>query len=190
MQYLRIPHERIGVLLGRGGSLKKKVEEETLVEIRVDSEEGYVEIDGSNSYDPVMELKVASYVSAIGRGFSPERAKKLFFEDVFLEMVHISDYTGGRKNRIQRMRGRLIGKDGRAREMLERLTDTSISVAGDTVAIIGDAPEIQLAREGIDMLLRGSEHSAVFNFLERKRRELKLKELLYGTVPEFKEEEE
>jgi len=135
-----------------------------------------------------MELKVSSFVTAVGRGFSPERARKLLLEDNFLEIIHISDYTGGRKNRIQRMRGRVIGRDGRARETIEHLTETMISVSGDTVAIIGDPLEIELAKEGIDMLLRGSEHSAVFHFLEHKRRELKLRELLYGSEPEMREE--
>jgi len=188
VQYLRIPHDRIGVLLGKGGMLKKKIEEETQVRINVDSEEGYVEVDGSSALDPVMELKVSSFVTAVGRGFSPERARKLLLEDNFLEIIHISDYTGGRKNRIQRMRGRVIGRDGRARETIEHLTETMISVSGDTVAIIGDPLEIELAKEGIDMLLRGSEHSAVFHFLEHKRRELKLRELLYGSEPEMREE--
>ncbi len=185
MQYLRVPSDRIGVLLGRNGDVKRKVEAETGVVIIVDSMEGDVEIDGSNSPDPVMELKVTSFVNAIARGFSPERAKKLLMEDMFLETIHISDYTGGRKNRLQRMRGRLIGKSGKSRETLEELTETSISVQGDTVAIIGDPVEIDLAKSGVDMLLRGSEHSAVFHFLEHRRRELKLKELMYSTEPEW-----
>lgn len=188
MQYLRVPGERIGALLGRNGDIKRRIEEETGVAIRIDSEDGDVEVDGSASSDPVMELKVASFVAAVGRGFSPERARKLLSEEVFLETMRISDYVGGRKNRLQRMRGRLIGKEGKSRETLELLTETSISVQGDYVALIGDPVEIELARMGIDMLLRGSEHSAVFHVLEHKRRELKLKELMYTTPPEWPDE--
>ncbi len=185
MQYVRVPVDRIGVLLGRSGEVKKKVENETGVSINIDSTEGDVEVDGSGSPDPVMELKVTAFVNAIGRGFSPDRAKKLLMDDAFLDTMHISDYTGGRKNRLQRMRGRLIGAAGKSRKTLEELTETSISVQGDTVAVIGDPVEIELAKSGIDMLLRGSEHSAVFHFLEHKRRELKLKELMYSTEPEW-----
>lgn len=187
MQYLRVPLERIAVLLGREGKVKRKVEQETGVTISVDSEEGDVEVDGGSCPDPVMELKVTSFVNAVGRGFSPDRARRLLQEDNFLETMHISDYVGGRKNRLQRMRGRLIGKSGRARETIEQLTETWISVQGDTVAIIGDPVEIELAKAGIDMLLRGSEHSAVFHFLEHRRRELKLKELMYSEEPEWPE---
>lgn len=185
MQYLRVPADRIGALLGRNGDVKRHLEEETGVSISIDSAEGDVEVDGSDARDPVMELKVASFVNAVGRGFSPQRAGQLLREDVFLETMHISEYVGGRKNRLQRMRGRLIGKSGKSRQTLEELTETAISVQGDTVAIIGDPMEIELARTGIDMLLRGSDHSAVFHVLEHKRRELKLKELMYSSQPEW-----
>ena len=189
MQYLRVPQERIGVLLGKQGALKKRIESETGVRINIDSGEGYVEVDGSAARDPVMELKVSSYVTAISRGFSPERAERLLGEDIFFDIVDISDYAGGGKKRLQRMRARVIGKDGRARKMIENLTETMISVHGDTVGIIGDQLELQLAKSGIDMLLRGSEHSAVFHFLEGRRRELKIKELAYSREPEWRESE-
>jgi ribosomal RNA assembly protein len=189
MQYLRVPHDRIGVILGRDGTLKRRIEEETGVRINVDSSDGNIEVDGSEARDPVMELKVSSYVSAIARGFSPEKAERLIGEDIFFDAINISDYVGGRKNRLQRMRGRVIGKEGRARKMIENLTETMISVQGDTVAIIGDPMELELARSGIDMLLRGSEHSAVFHYLESKRRDLKMKELTYYTEPEWRESE-
>lgn len=185
MQYVRVPVDRIGALLGHSGEVKRGVEEETGVSFTVDSSDGNVEVDGSRAPDPVMELKVAAFVNAVGRGFSPDRARRLLTDDAFLEMMHISDYVGGRKNRLQRMRGRLIGKEGKSRKTIEDLTETCISVQGDTVSIIGDPVEIGLARSGVDMLLRGSEHSAVFHFLEHKRRELKLKELMYTTPPEW-----
>ena len=188
-QYLRVPQDRIGVLLGKQGTLKKRVEEETGVKISVDSGEGYVEVDGSSARDPVMELKVSSYVSAISRGFSPEKAERLLGDEIFFDTVSISDYVGSGKNRLLRMRGRVIGKEGRSRKMIESLTDTMISVQGDTVAIIGDWPELELAKAGIDMLLRGSEHSAVFHFLERKKRDLMIKELAYSREPEWRESE-
>jgi ribosomal RNA assembly protein len=108
-------------------------------------------------------------------------------EDIFLEVINITDYVGGRKNRVQRMRGRLIGRQGRSRETIENLTETLISIQGDTVAIIGDPVELELARSGIDMLLRGSEHSAVFHFLERRQRELKFRELAYYGQPEWRD---
>ena len=72
-----------------------------------------------------------------------------------------------------RLRGRIIGKDGRSREQIEHMTECDVSVFGKTVAIIGLPEHIKIARSAIDMLLQGLPHEMVFAFLERKRREMK-----------------
>jgi ribosomal RNA assembly protein len=45
-------------------------------------------------------------------------------------------------------------------------------VYGKTVAIIGDVAQVDLAREAVAMLVRGSMHRTVYRFLERKRKEM------------------
>jgi len=42
-----------------------------------------------------------------------------------------------------------------------------MSVWGHTVAVIGGAFEMAIARDALVMLLRGSEHKTVYRFLER-----------------------
>jgi ribosomal RNA assembly protein len=44
---------------------------------------------------------------------------------------------------------------------------------GHTVSLIGPSFELAIAREAVVMLLRGSEHSTVYRFLERKRADIK-----------------
>jgi ribosomal RNA assembly protein len=63
--------------------------------------------------------------------------------------------------------------NGKTRRTVEELTDTSVSVYGHTIGIIGNIEEVQAAREAIQMLIDGSLHSTVYRFLHRKRRELK-----------------
>jgi ribosomal RNA assembly protein len=60
-------------------------------------------------------------------------------------------------------------------------------VYGHTVSIIGTIEEAEVAREAIQMLVRGSMHSNVYRFLNRKRRELKKNMLeLWEKPPEEK----
>jgi len=75
------------------------------------------------------------------------------------------------------VKGRIIGQEGKTRRIVEELTDADVSVHGHTVAIIANLDEMEIAREAIKMLLRGSEHSTVYRYLHRKRRELKKKRL-------------
>lgn len=174
---VRIPVERVGVLIGRGGEVKELIERRTGVKLNVDSEEGDVEIDHTHAQDPSMAIVVSNIVVAIGRGFSPERALKLLENDCYLVVMDIRDYVGKKLDHIARMRARVIGTRGRTREIFEELTGADISIYGNTVAIIGSSLQVEIARRGMDMLLSGSEHAAVYHFLESRRPELKIDKL-------------
>jgi ribosomal RNA assembly protein len=166
--YLKIPKERIGAAIGPNGSVKREIEKKTTTKIEFDSETGEVKINAGA--DTLGALKASDVLKAISRGFSPERAFKLFDEDQFMEVLDIRDYVGGSEKTLKRMRGRLIGEQGKARESMERETGTHISVYGKTVAVIGTAEQILVAREAIEMLLKGSEHTTVYRFLQRKKK--------------------
>jgi ribosomal RNA assembly protein len=123
--------------------------------------------------DAPLLLRGIEVVQAIIRGFSPERAFVLLDdEDLLLDVIDLSGLTESPRQ-LDRLRGRIIGKEGRSREQIEHMTECEISVFGKTVAIIGLPEQIKIARSAVDMLLQGLPHEMVFAFLERKRRELK-----------------
>jgi len=169
-QETRITTERIGVLIGKKGMIKREIEEKTGTSIQVDSEKGLVTIEGE---DADLFVRSVETIKAISRGFSPERAFCLLEdEDLYLEIINLGDIAEN-PNQLDRIRGRIIGKDGYARSQIEDLTRTSISVYGKTISIIGTFDQIKTTKEGIDMLIGGAPHEAVFSFLEKKRREAK-----------------
>ena len=177
--YVKIPMERVGVVIGPNGGTKSRIEKVGRVELAVDSETGNVEIGlGPGSEDASVILQVQNLVMAIGRGFSPQRAFKLLDEDVYLEVIDLREYVGRSKNALDRVRGRIIGRNGRSRELIEEATKTFISVYGHTTAIIGGLEDVELAKKAVLMLVNGSFHKTVFSFLYRergiKKRELKI----------------
>jgi ribosomal RNA assembly protein len=174
MQYLRLPKDRVGVMIGKKGETKLQLEELTGVKMDIDSETGEVAIDNDKIEDPVMVLKIVDIIKAIGRGFSPERAMMLMDENVYLRGFDIRDYAGKNPKHVRRIRARLIGSKGKTRKLIEELSNTEISIYGNTVYIIGPIESLGIAETAVDMLLSGSEHAAVYRFLENKRRELKL----------------
>jgi ribosomal RNA assembly protein len=116
-------------------------------------------------------------VKAIGRGFSPERALIILDDDlVMLDVLDLSKITNT-KSDMERIKGRIIGKDGRSREIMERLSGSKVSVFGKTVAILGYPEQIRVARTAIEMLLDGAPHGNVYSFLEKKHQELAKDEL-------------
>lgn len=173
-QSVKIPKDRVGVLIGKGGETRSRIERESGVKLTIDSEEGDVEIDHSHAADPSMALAVLDVVTAIGRGFSPEKAIKLLEQDYVLVVMDIRDYVGKKHEHIERMRARVIGSHGKTRRIIEELTGSHMSVYGNTVSVIGDSLQVEIARRALDMLLSGSEHAAVYRFLEGQRPQLKI----------------
>jgi ribosomal RNA assembly protein len=176
-EYLKIPRERVGVLIGKGGTSKDEIEKITQTKIEIDSETGSISIKPTEeTEDPLSVWKARYMVKAIGRGFNPEIALKLTSDDVMLDIINLPDYVGKSKKAILRQKGRIIGKDGKTRDIITDMTGVDLSVYGKTVAIIGDFKHIQVAREAVDMILHGARHKTVYAFLEKKSREMKIKE--------------
>jgi len=171
---VRLPQDRLGALIGPGGDVKAMIERRAKVRLDVDSDSGEVGIVESAKTNPLKALQAEEVVRAIGRGFSPENAQALFREDMFLAVIDIRDYVGHRESRQRQVRGRVIGEKGRTRRMIEELAGCRLAVQGNTVGVIGEAQGLDAAKRAIDMLLSGSEHSTVYGFLERKRKEMRL----------------
>jgi ribosomal RNA assembly protein len=172
---IKIPEERIGVLVGPGGSMKHLIEERTKTRMEIDSETGTVSIVSSE--DPILAMRALDLVRAIGRGFSPEKALAILDDEILmLDVIDLSK-TVGTKNDMMRMKGRIIGKDGRTREIMERLSGSRVSVYGKTVALLGHPEQIRVARAAIEMLIDGAPHGNVYSFLEKKHQQLAKEEL-------------
>lgn len=173
--FLKVSRERIGVLIGPEGKTKKTIEKMLSVELQIDSETGGVTIMlAENAEDPSLLFRVKDVVTAVGRGFSPEHAFRLIRdEEAVLNIIDLRAIFGRSESDIRRVKGRIIGMNGKTRRIIEELTETDVVVYGHTVALIGNIEQVQAAREAILMLIKGSQHSVVYRFLHRKRRELK-----------------
>jgi len=185
--FVRIPKDRIGALIGPEGKVKERIEKQLNIGISIDSETGDVTLTLTpNATDPSVLFRAKEVVTAIGRGFAPDRAFRLIQdEDALLEVIDLREIFGRSLSDLQRLKGRIIGQEGKTRRIIEELTDADVSVYGHTVSIIADADEMDIAKEAIRMLLQGRQHSSVYRFLHRKRRELKKKKLeLWEKPPE------
>jgi ribosomal RNA assembly protein len=136
--FIRIPRDRVGVLIGPGGKTKQRLEATFTVGLTVDSETGNVEIAPQpQQTDVSVILTVRNIVQAIGRGFSPRRALTLINEDADIMVLDLEDYVGASRSNQERVKGRIIGREGKSRSLLEGLTECHVSVYGGTVALPG-----------------------------------------------------
>ena len=143
--YLKVPADRVGVLIGTKGETKKKIENATQTQLDIDSEEGTVAIyPNKDMEDPLGVWKANNIVKAIARGFNPYIALKLNQDDIYLIIVDMAE--------------------------------VDIAIYGKTVSLIGELENVMVAREAVEMILKGSRHKSVYSFLENKKNERKMKE--------------
>jgi ribosomal RNA assembly protein len=164
MTEIKIPKARVAVLLGVKGKTKRKIEKATNIKLKINSKEGEVEILGES-----LEVYQAEPIlKAVARGFNPEIALTLTNEDNCFELIDLKSHAGSSKNKILRMKSRLIGEKGRCRRTIEEIADVKISIYGKTVGIIGDIENVHLARIAILDILRGAPHGPVYKKLEER----------------------
>ena len=185
--FVRIPKERVGVLIGPDGKVKQRIEEKFMVELQIDGDSGGVTIVLSeNASDPSLLFRAKDTVTAIGRGFSPEQAFRLLRnEDDIFDFIDLRAVFGRSESDIKRVKGRVIGANGKTRKLIEELTEASMVVYGHTIGFIGSFEQVDVARNAVQMLVNGSQHHTVYKYLQRKRSEFKKQRLeLWQKPPE------
>ena len=174
---IRIPTERIAVLIGKNGKTKSEIEKACSVSLEIDSQTGETLVSGNGDIEKIQPFKAVEIVSAIGRGFSPENAMTLLKGENTLHVIDLREFAGKSPSQVERIKGRIIGEGGKARKNMENLSGTNISVYGRTVAIIGDITKLKLAVDAISSLSSGSMHGSVYSKLESARRREKAEKM-------------
>lgn len=166
MKEVLIPEDRVAVLIGEDGETLEDIEKMTECELTV--KDNLVKIEG----EPIDEMTTQDVVRAVGRGFNPKKALKLVERDVALMVMDVKDFEKN-SSRQNELKGRVIGRDGETRRHIEKEANVDISVYGTTVAVIGKASNVEVARQSIKMLLNGSSHSTAYQYLEKNQARIK-----------------
>jgi len=170
MQVIRIPAERVRALLGESGETKDYLEQRMNVKLAVDSE-GEVEIEGES----LEEFIGKDIVKAIGRGFAPAVALKLLSDEYGFKIIDLRDYESTSKAQ-HRVMGRIIGENGRTKEIIKEEIGADVACYGHTIAVISKLETLDFATTAIYKLIEGSPHANVYAYLEKCRRKIKEEE--------------
>ncbi|MEM0149445.1 MAG: hypothetical protein QXW10_00935 [Candidatus Micrarchaeaceae archaeon] len=166
MQRVLIPSERVK-LLEKDKSLARKVEE--LCKCKIDINEEGIDITG----DAYGEFSARNILFAFGRGFDVQTACLLHNENFYFSMMDLAQFFGS-DNRIRQVKARIIGKGGKAKENIERVSKARISIYGDTVSFIGTEREIEEAQTCVNALIDGDSHRSAYMKMEAVHRRNRL----------------
>ena len=164
-----IPKERVAILIGSDGKIRKQIEKAGNIKLQINAKEGLVKIIAKEALTLWLSRQV---IEAIARGFNPEIAQKIFKEENSFELVNLRDFAGKSKKDLERLKGRLIGTQGKTKRIIQQQTKTDISIYGKTVGIIGPAECVQVARRTIEMLLSGARHGTAYSFMREQMEKL------------------
>ena len=176
-QVVKVPRDRIGVIIGKKGKVKGQIQDRCNVLIEIDSKTGDAIISLQSKEMPTeMEpFKAVEVITAISKGFSPRRAYRLIDgDDDSFQLIDLRDYAGKSSNSMERIKGRIIGEEGKSRRTIEDLSGTYISVYGHSVGIIGTSDQIKIASDAVTMLSKGKSHKTVYNMLQEAKRKAKM----------------
>lgn len=157
---IKIPEERLKIFKKYSRELEKLTE----CKIRIIDDEVIIKAE-----DPLLVMKVKDVVKAFGRGFDFEDSLNLLDENYCLEIINVKEFSKKSKNRMIEIKGRVIGKEGKAKKLIEKYTNVKIAIYGKTIAIIGKWDEVRKAKRAVESLLQGRKHGTVFRRLEGER---------------------
>jgi ribosomal RNA assembly protein len=125
-----------------------------------------VEIDCD---DPLRTLRIKEVLKAFGRGFAIDDCLNLLDESYSLEIIEVPEFSGKSRNRQIELKGRVIGREGKSKNLIEKYAQVKLAIYGKTISIIGKWDRVNVAREAVEMLLNGRLHGGVFRFLESQQ---------------------
>ena len=173
-----VPMDRIAVIIGKDGNVKKRIEDLTGTEIEIDSKNGSIVIKRVEGDESMLGDWVAqNIIKAIARGFNPAIAEKLIDEEFIFEIIDLERVMGNSTNRVHQIKARLIGQSGKTWKRIEEMADVNLSIYGNTLSLIGKYEELKIAREAVNMLLSGKNHTTVYKYLQKMHEELKQKRM-------------
>ena len=141
---------------------RKKLEEKLNVKISISGKKVTIEGETLNEYD------ASKVLNAIGFGFPTDKAILLKNSEYSYREIKIKDFTT--KKNLETIRARLIGKHGKTKETIEKISNSKIIIKDNYVGIISLTEEIEHTITAIVNIIKGSKQSNVYGYLERINR--------------------
>lgn len=145
--------------------IKNKKKLEKLLNIKINNNGKEVTFEGS----PEDEYEAQKVLDALEMGFSFSDAISIKEKELEFEIINVKEFA--RRGNIEKVRGRLIGKNGKVLKTLSELTKCSFEMKGNNLGIIGNYENIKPAIDSVIQIVQGSKHAHVYKGLEKRKEE-------------------
>ncbi|MCA9486582.1 RNA-processing protein [Candidatus Woesearchaeota archaeon] len=158
-----IDADRLPVLIGKDGETKRLLEQHFDSTMAIDSQSAEIVISGK---DAVSTFTLKNVISAINFGHNPKKALKLEDEHMVLDVIDVKSMVKD-AGRCKVIMGRIIGKEGSTRKVIEEASGCDVSVKDHYVSVIGPYENTLIVHDALKMLISGAAHKSFYAFLEK-----------------------
>jgi len=173
MWFFGVPPEKARDVLRRGGRTRRLIEERFNVSLAIDDETGSVSVKYGSEKAAEAYLAVTKIMAAISAGFDERAIRDMIEKDLSFVVLDLEEIVGSSRPTLTRVKGRIIGERGRARQKVEEVTGCAVSIYENKVGVLGPQETIDVAREAVERLSKGFQHQSVYRFLDSRMRVLK-----------------
>ncbi|MGC8648782.1 MAG: KH domain-containing protein [Candidatus Micrarchaeia archaeon] len=166
MQRIYIPEERIKLL--KKNNLIKEIEKNNDCRINI-IDRNIVEIIAEDAFK---EYLLKDVIFAFGRGFKLNIAEKLLYDNEYFFQIDLGNIFS-KKTQIQRIKSRIIGRNGKTKMYIEEVSGAELSIYGDTVSFIGKEESIYEAKTAVKAIINGKTHRTAYRYMEAAHRKNK-----------------
>ncbi|MFZ8856218.1 MAG: hypothetical protein ACO2OX_03440 [Candidatus Nanopusillus sp.] len=120
--------------------------------------------------------KFDKFVKGLKAGFDIKKLLNILDNDWDILEIDLKLVLEKKINHIIRIKGRIIGEEGKVLEELKKRTNADIIIKDKYIYVLGDNISLQSAYEGIKRIIKGEKHGTVFNYLDKYIKDLKNKD--------------
>lgn len=165
---VHVPSHRYTPIKENWMKIYTPIVEHLKLQIRFNLKTRNVEIRSCDESGDVGNLqKAADFVRAFVLGFDVDDATAILrLDDLFVDSFEIQDVKALKGDHLARAVGRIAGKNGNVKHIIENATKTRIVLADTKVHILGAYQNIQIAKRAVCNLILGSPPSKMFGTLK------------------------
>ncbi len=153
--------DELSNIIGKKGKKIKRIKKELGIEVKINEN---LEIEKKKC--KLNDFELQNIFDALAMGFDVDTALKLRnFNYDFCKI----DLKGLRESRRRVIKGRILGKEGKIKEVIEDNTDCKVKIFKNKIGVIGETENVEVAKRAIEMLIRGKSFHAVKRWLEREK---------------------
>lgn len=173
MEKIVFPTKKLGKILGKNKNNLKRLERTFDAKIEISSSDDMTEITikSKKKDSGFEEYIIVNVVEALAFSFDLNTALLLRNTNYILRKIDIKGMIKG--PRVSVVGGRIIGRQGKTKQLLEKASECDIVLRDHVVGIIGRTENVELANQAILALIRGAPQSRVVGHLEKDMARLK-----------------